>query len=157
MVLARRTMTVPRSLAMLLPALLLLTAACGDDDPTEPGAAPTEEGVYTLQSANGQNLPVTITGTTLGTVVIQNGTMSLTRGTPQSTYVALVRGTAGGAPTSDLVTDDGTYTVAGGTITFTSSSGLTYAAAATTTQLTVAVPGIAIGTTGTLTLVLRKN
>src|SRR5689334_10350877 len=85
-------------------AVLLIGAACGGDS-TPPQIS--EAGTYNLTSVNGQSLPVTITGTTLGTVVIQSATLVLTSGNP-STFSATINGTAAGGASTTLVSAGGT-------------------------------------------------
>jgi hypothetical protein len=110
-------------------------------------------------TVNGQQLPVTITNTSLGTVVIQSATVVLaSAGTP--TYTASITGTAGGGASTTIVSDFGTYVRAGNTITFTSSSApISFAGSVNDSNghITVALPGAAIGSlTTTLQLELAK-
>jgi len=96
--------------------------------------------------------------TALGTVVVQSGTLTLTPGSP-SRYTAVIGGTANGQASPALVGDNGTYTVAGANVSFTSGvlAGLTYVGVVSGNSISVAVPAFVIGTTGTLTLVLQKS
>ncbi|MFL5613409.1 MAG: hypothetical protein ACJ796_07115 [Gemmatimonadaceae bacterium] len=104
---------------------------------------------------NSQSLPVTISNTALGTVVIQSATVELTSA---SKYSANITGTAGGAPASTIVSDNGGYVRSGSTITFTSNIALISFAGTVNDSnghLTVALPGAAIGAAITTTLQLE--
>ena len=152
---ARRPTSGTRVASLLLAALALTGAGCGSDS-TSPTSS--EAGTYTLVSVNGQAKPVTFMNTALGTVVVQSGTLTLTPGSP-SRYTAVIGGTANGQASPALVGDNGTYTVAGANVSFTSGvlAGLTYVGVVSGNSISVAVPAFVIGTTGTLTLVLQKS
>jgi hypothetical protein len=138
--------------------LALVATGCGSDS-TSPNTA--EFGHYTLVSVNGQNLPFTLTGTPLGTVVIQSGSIDLAAGTTasanKSTYLAGVAGTATGI-SRQLLTDNGTYVLTGTSVTFSSSllAGAQYAGTIADNALTLNVPGALVGTTGTLVLKMTR-
>lgn len=134
-------------------AVVLASGACGGGT-TE---TQSEAGSYNLLSVNGQSLPVTMTNTSLGTVVIQSATVVLTPGSP-ATYTASITGRVGGAPASTIVSDAGTYVRSGASVTFTSSNApfpYTGTINSSNGHLTVALPGAAIGATGTATLQLE--
>lgn len=135
-------------------AVLLAIGACGGTTETQ---TQSEAGTYNLLSVNGQSLPVTITNTSLGTVIIQSAVVTLTPGTP-STYTASITGRVGGAPASTIVSDAGTYVRSGASVTFTSGSSpfpYTGTINGSNGHLTVALPGAAIGATGTAILQLE--
>lgn len=141
--------------AATLIVLSTLTNACGGGS-TE-SKTHTEVGTYHLLTVNGQSLPVTITNTALGTVVIQSATVVLTSASA-STYTASITGTAGGAPSTTIVSDAGSYVRSGTTITFTSSSApVSFAGTVNDSNghLTVALPGAAIGAAITTSLQLE--
>ncbi|HKW47089.1 MAG TPA: hypothetical protein VJN70_06575 [Gemmatimonadaceae bacterium] len=134
---------------------LLLVGACGSDSTQ---TQVSEAGTYHLTNVNGQSLPVTITGTTLGTVVIQSASLVLTSGSP-STFTATINGTAGGSATTTLVSAGGTYVRSGSSLTLT-ATGVAIPFTGTIDNngnVVVAVPGQVIGTTGTLQLGLAKS
>lgn len=143
---------------LLLVAFTSFAAACGSNDTTSPT---NEFGHYTLLTVNGQNLPFTLTGTARGTVVIQSASIDLSAATSASSgkpvYLAGVSGTAGGQA-QQLLADNGTYTLTGTSVTFTSSIVPTvqYAGVINGNQLTVTLPGLLFGTTGTIALVLQR-
>ena len=135
-------------------AALVIAAGCGGS--TSPQIS--EAGTYNLTTVNGQSLPVTITGTTRGTVVIQSATLVLTSGNP-STFSATVNGTAGGGATTTLVGASGTYVRSGTSLTFT-ATGAPIPFTGTVDNnchVVVALPGQVIGTTSTLQLGLSKS
>jgi len=146
------------SALMLLVAFTSLAAGCGSDDTTSPT---NEFGHYTLLTVNGQNLPFTLTGTSRGTVVIQSASMDLSAATSASSgkpvYLAGVSGTANGQA-QQLLADNGTYTLTGTSVTFTSAIVPTvqYAGVVNGKQLTLTLPGLLFGTTGTIALVLQR-
>jgi hypothetical protein len=134
---------------------VLIAGACGGDS-TQPQIA--EAGLYNLTSVNGQSLPVTITGTTLGTVVIQSATVGLRPGNP-STFTATITGTAGGSASTTLVSAAGTYVRSGTSLTFTAiGSPIPFTGTVDNNgHVVVALPGQVIGTAGTLQLGLTKS
>jgi hypothetical protein len=131
-------------------------AGCGSDSTT---GTQSEVGTYNIVSVNGQSLPFTITGTLRGTVVISGGSISLARTGTNSQYGAVVTGTAGGVGPQQLIADAGSYSLSGGTITFTSSLGVgvQYVGAVSGNDISIALPGALFGTTGTMTLLVRKS
>ena len=138
-----------------LAAILLASGACGGS--TTDTQTQSEAGTYSLLSVNGQSLPVTINNTSLGTVIIQSASLVLTPGSPSS-YTANITGRVGGAPATTIVSDAGTYVRSGTSVTFTSSAApLPYTGTinGSNGHLTVALPGAAIGATGTATLQLE--
>src|SRR5690348_8079291 len=113
-----------RRIAVLAAGLLAAgVVACGDSSsPTQ-----SEVGHYTQLTVNGQSLPATITGTAQGTVVIQSASVDLvapTSSTAKPTYSATVTGTATatGSTARQLLADNGTYSLVGTAITFTSNT-----------------------------------
>jgi len=151
----RRMTSIRRTLFVL--ALAAFADSCSSNDSTSPGTAAA--GTYTLTTVNGQALPFSLTSSTLNQVVIQSATITLTPGSPSSTYTATVSGTINGSPTTTLITDTGTYTVSGATLSFSSTSFLllTYGGSFTNNTLTVSLPGQALGGSGTLILGLSKS
>ena len=137
--------------------LAVLAAGCSSNDSTSPNTAGA--GTYTLTTVNGQALPFSLTSTTLNQVVIQSATITLTPGNPSSTYTATISGSINGSPTTQLISDTGTYTVTGATLSFSSSSFLllSYGGSFTSNSLTVNLPGQAFGGSGTLVLGLTKS
>src|SRR5689334_20467690 len=142
---------------VLVTALAVLAASCSSDHTTSPGTAVA--GTYSLTTVNGQGLPFTLPSNTLGQVVIQSATITLTPGTPSSTYQATVSGTVNGSPTTQLISDAGTYTLSGASLTFSSTSIplLSYGGSFSNNTLTVNVPGQAFGGSGTIVLGLTKS
>ena len=134
---------------------VLVGGACGGDS-TQPTIS--EAGSYNLTSVNGQSLPFTITGTTLGTVVIQSATVALRPNNPP-TFTATITGTAGGSASTTLVNAAGTYVRSGNALTFTATgSPIPFTGTFDNNgHIVVALPGLAIGTTGTLQLDLTKS
>jgi hypothetical protein len=142
--------------ALAVAAVLATLAACGSDN--KGVTAPTDvSGTYSLVTVNGNALPFTVPNNPSHTIVIQSGTVTL--GTDHS-YTVAGTGTSDGGAAEQVIADDGTYTLSGSTVTFTSSShsSLIYTATATSTTLTEAVPGAFAGSTNTsFTLVLNKT
>ncbi len=107
-----------RALAMIAVAATLVAAACSDG-PNDP--KPTIAGTYVLQSVNGQALPYIVPGetaadefaVTAGSIVLTNaGTFVMSES---------IRFTSAGSSADMTLTGSGTYTAAGGTLTFTVS------------------------------------
>ena len=145
-------MSIRRTLAVA--TLAVLAAGCSSDKSTSPGNAAA--GTYTLTTVNGQPLPFSLTSSTLNQVQIQSATITLT---PSSTYQATVSGSINGSPTTTIISDAGTYSVSGSTLSFSSTSFLllAYGGSFTNNALTVNIPGQALGATGTLVLGLSKS
>ena len=141
---------------LLVTALVVLAASCSSEKSTSPSAV---AGTYTLATVNGQGLPFNLTSTTLGQVVIQSATFTLTPGSPSSTYQATVSGTVHGSPTTTLISDAGTYSVSGTSLTFSSTSIplFSFGGSFSNNSLTVNVPGQAFGGSGTIVLGLTKS
>lgn len=142
---------------LVVATLAVLAAGCSSNDSTAPGSA--EGGTYTLTTVNGQPLPFSLTSATLNQVVIQSASITLTPGSPLSTYQATVSGSINGSPTTTIVSDAGTYTVSGGTLSFSSTTFLllSYAGSFTSNAMTVNLPGQALGASSTLVLGLSKS
>src|SRR5690349_13068340 len=138
---------------MTLTALLVAGACGGSTQPTI-----SEAGSYNLTSVNGQSLPFTITGTTLGTVVIQSATVGLRPNNPP-TFTATITGTAGGSASMTLLNSAGTYARSGNALTFTATgSPIPFTGTFDNNgHIVVALPGLAIGTPGTLQLGFTKS
>jgi hypothetical protein len=142
----------------LLAASVVWSAGLAGTDCSDSNGPSTEFGQYSLVSINGQGLPFTIPNTQRGTVVVQSASVTLAPGTAaDSTYTASVLGTVNGEA-GTVLADVGTYSRSGSTVTFHSTAlqGFVYAGTLGNDQLTITVPGESIGTTGTLTLELRK-
>lgn len=133
--------------------LAALTVSCGSSTDVQDH---TEAGSYVLVSVNGQTPPVTITGTSYGNVVIQGGFVTLTAaGT--DTYTAVIADSASGSASAPFLSDGGTYSRSGSTLTFHSSSEpIAYSGTydQTTGHITVSLPGAVIGVAGTIVLEL---
>lgn len=142
---------------LFVAALAVLAVSCSSNDSTSPNTAGA--GTYTLTTVNGQALPFSLTSTTLNQVVIQSATITLTPGNPSSSYTATISGSINGSPTTQLISDTGTYTVSGATLSFSSSSFLllSYGGSFTSNTLTVNLPAQAFGGSGTLVLGLTKS
>ena len=143
------------ALATALVAFAIGTSSCGSDS-TSPSQ--TVFGTYSLVSVNGQALPVTLSNTSFGTVVIQSATVDLISQSGSSAYSATVTGTENGGASTNIITDAGTFTSSGSTLTFSSSLAppLTYQGTLNGNALTVTIPAAAIGGTGTLVLGLQR-
>jgi hypothetical protein len=141
--------------ALVLAAVVATVAACGSD--SNNGTGPTDvSGTYSLTTINGNALPFTIPNTGEHTTVITSATGTL--GT-DGTYTIVGVGTEDGGDPTTVVGDEGTYTVSGSTVVFTSSAfgGASYSAAATSSTLTATVPGAFAGSSNTsFTLVFEK-
>jgi hypothetical protein len=144
----------------LAPAVLSVAMGCGGGD-TSPGLVDhSEVGSYTLATVNGQAPPVTIAGTSLGTVVIQGTAVTLASGATSNSYTATVTGSVQGAAPAPFISDAGTYVRTGSTITFTSSTApLPYTGSINSSNgnITVALPGIVIGISSALLLEIKKS
>jgi hypothetical protein len=139
-------------------ATVVCAAGLASTDCSDSNGPSTEAGEYTLVSISGVALPITIPNTALGTVVVQSGSATLTPGTTgDSTYTASALGTVNGEA-RPVLADTGTYSRSGSSMTFTSTviSGSVLAGTFVNDQLTITVPGVSIGTTGTFVLELRK-
>ena len=144
----------PRRLAVALLMMLALTAGACSDDPT---GNDREFGAYTLISVNNQNLPFAVT-TTEGNLVVEAANLTLaSAATGNPTYAATVNGTDDGEFRM-LLTDGGTYTRTGTTVTFASLlvPGLTYPGVVSGNTVTITIPGLTIGATGTFALRFQK-
>lgn len=98
---------------------ILALSACGGDS-TSPDPAQAAVGTYALTQVNGKSVPMTYAQDPLFTVEILNGTMTL-RSDLSYTQVINSRTTyTDGTPTrTQTYTENGTFAVSGGTITFT--------------------------------------
>jgi len=130
-------------------------SGCGDSTAPDQG----EFGHYTLVTVNGQALPYTMTNTALGTVVIQNASLDLTSRTPAPAYSAVVNGTVSGQGPLKILSDSGTYARTGGTLTFSSKAvtGLSYPGSLNGNTLSLSIPGLAVGTIGTIVLTMQRS
>jgi hypothetical protein len=145
---------------ILVGTVLTILAVGGCGDSTSP--VNSEFGHYTLATVNGQSLPFTMTGTVRGTIVVQNATIDLSAGTTASggkpQYLAGITGTANAAGPQQILTDNGTYALTGATLTFSSNlaPGVQYVGALNNNELTLTLPGVLFGTSGTFVLLLRR-
>ena len=151
-----RSLWIHRTRSLAAAALILGGAAgCSDDDPV---GVIREFGTYSLVRMNNQPLPYTIT-TSEGTMIVQGASLALAQtSTGTLTYSATVNGTRDGVQ-GVLLSDAGTYTVSGSSLTFASSTvaGLVYPGARSGNTVTVSVPGVAVGASGTITLAFEKQ
>lgn len=143
------------ALAMGLVAFTIGSTSCGSDS-TSPSE--TVFGTYSLVTVNGQPLPFTLSGTELGTVVIQSATVDLISQSGSAAYSATVIGTENGGASTNIITDAGTFTSSGSTLTFSSSLAppLAYQGTLNGNVLTVTIPAAAVGGTGTIVLGLQR-
>jgi hypothetical protein len=133
--------------ALVLAAVVATAAACGSD--SNNGTGPKDvSGTYSLTTVDGNTLPFTIPNTPEHTIVVTSATATLGS---DHTYTIAGMGTEDGSDPGTVIADEGTYTVSGSTVTFTSStfSGASYTAVARTGTLTVTVPGAVAGSTNT--------
>jgi hypothetical protein len=134
-------------------AVTSTSLGCGGGGPTE---TDSEAGRYVLQSVNGASLPATFPGTPLGTIVVDSGSVTLVAGGAR-TYTAEVFTTVDGQ--GGIGSDAGTYARTENVVTFTSTANppLSYDGTLTGDELSIRLPGAAIGVPGiTVTLVGRK-
>jgi hypothetical protein len=139
-------------------AAVALLAACGSDS-TGPRNA-NVAGTYTLNTVNGASLPYTVPNTGDNVEIVQAATITLNG---DSTYAVNATGTLNGSA-GTLVTDAGSYSVAGTQVTFTSTAipGAHYTAVAsgtgTSTTLTTMIAGAFVGSSDlSFTLVLNRT
>jgi hypothetical protein len=128
------------------------TVSCGSATDVQDHS---EVGSYGLVTVNGQTLPVTITGTSAGTVVAQGGDLELSPTTIGS-YTATVTGTVNGSASVPFLSDVGTYTRSGSTLTFHSSvAPISYSGTFNAGRITVSLPGAVLGLSGNVVLGLE--
>lgn len=143
-------------LALALAATLASVAACGSDN--NGGTGPIDvAGSYQLTTVNGSTLPYTIPNTPEHTIIITGATGTL--GADHS-YTISATGTEDGGNPGEVVADNGTYSVSGSTVTFTSTpfGGASFIAVATSGTLTATVPGAFAGSSSaSFTLVFEKT
>jgi hypothetical protein len=136
----------------------VFAAGCGGD--SDSTTAPTNEfGHYTLLTVNGQALPYSIPQTASGSVVIQTAGVDLSAGSSKPQYTAGVVGLVNGQGPTQIVADQGGYTLTGTTVTFTSAiaAGVSYVGTISGAAMTMTLPGALFGTSGTLVLSLKKG
>ena len=154
-VLSSRSRVVRPVAALVLAAVVATVAACGSD--SNNGTGPMDvSGTYSLATVDGNALPFTIPNTPEHTIVITSATATL--GADHSYTIAGV-GTEDGSDPGTVIADEGTYSVSGSTVVFSSStfSPASYSAAATSSTLTATVPGAFAGSTNaSFTLVFEK-
>jgi hypothetical protein len=131
-------------MAAMTAAAIAMLAACGSDS-TGPSTA-NVAGTYTLTAVNGSSLPYTVPHTGENTGIVQDATITLGA---DSTYLVTADGTLNGFEGA-LFTDEGTYSVSGSQVTFTSAAilGEQYTAhvtGATTQTLTATIAGAVVG------------
>ena len=126
------------------------------DDPASAGG--TETGAYLLAQVNSQDLPFSLT-TNQGAVVMEAGSLTLPAApSAGATYAAVLSGTVNGEYLT-LFDDFGTYTRSGSRITFQSTlvpGALLYHGTLRGNFITVTIPGLVVGTTGTFDLRFQK-
>ena len=131
--------------------LAAFTVSCGSStDLTDH----SEAGSYGLMTVNGQSLPVTMTSTSLGTVVVESGSLQLSAsGFPS--YTATISGSVNGGASSPFLTDAGRYDRSGSALTFHSTAApFSYSGTYdhNTGAITVTLPGAALGVSGNVVL-----
>ena len=133
-------------LALALGATLATLAACGSD--TTNGTGPMDvSGSYHLTAIDGSSLPDTVPGTGDNVIVVSGAAATLNA---DNSYTVSGSVTENGSD-SQLLTDEGTYSVSGSTVVFVSStfSGASYSGVATSSAITATVPGLIVGSSHT--------
>ncbi len=136
-----------RKFLPLLLTLFLPLSACGDDG-TGPGEQRVD-GTYNLIQLNGQAVHVTIQQSTSGRVEVNGGTLVLRPDFSYQETIGFRIIPATGAPITDNVIENGTYTVVGSSITFTipASAGdpsFSYTGAVSGNTVTYTLEGLAV-------------
>jgi hypothetical protein len=123
-------------LAFAASTSIAMATACGSDLPTSPTNVP---GTYILRTIDGLSLPVTVPNPRNHLIVINAVTAVLNA---NDTYGMAGTGTEDGNASTEL-TDEGTYSLTGSKLRFTSTmlNGATYSATAKTDTVTVTLPG----------------
>ncbi|MEP7085862.1 MAG: hypothetical protein ABI884_00895 [Gemmatimonadota bacterium] len=120
----------------MIGASLSFASACGSDTPTGPKDVP---GTYLLRTVDESPLPFSVPEGREHVIVVNSVTATLNA---NGTYAVAGTGTEDGNA-STVINDAGTYTQAGATLHFTSTTlgGATYSASAKTDSFTVTLPG----------------
>ena len=142
--------------ALAASVIIAFTASCGSSSAPQDHS---EAGSYTLETVNGQVPPVTISGTSLGILVVQGGLLQLTA-PGADTYTAVIGGSASGSTPGPFLSDGGTYMRSGTTLTFHSSSEpISYSGTydSTTGHVTISLPGAAVGLSGVIVLEFARG
>ena len=123
--------------------LLVVTAACGSDAPSEPTPA-SLAGTWRLQTVNGSGLPFVVAQ--LGTDKVELTSDVLTVAASGSfTQMTQIRVTQSGQVSTESVPDAGSYTLNGTAVSFTfDSDGSTGTGSLSGNALTVAASGFAL-------------
>jgi hypothetical protein len=151
-------LTALASAALLVATTLTALGACGGGDKSNGPVSIT--GTYTLRSAAGKIVPATIldemvTDPTSGqpvrhTAVLNDGTLTLSQGNSYSVLVHATE-TLGTQSQTAPISDNGTYTQSGSTLTFTSATPGQPVVTATLNNTTItASQDIGLGTPTTL-------
>lgn len=133
-------------LALALGAALATLAACGSDATN--GTGPMDvSGSYNLATVDGSSLPYTVPGTGDNVIVVSGAAATLNA---DNSYTVSGSVTENGSD-SQLLTDAGTYSVSGSSVTFVSSTfgGASYSGVATSSTITATVPGLIVGSSHT--------
>ena len=99
--------------------LTAFVAGCGDDDddPVSPAAGIT--GTYALETVNDEDVPVVVVTNGADTGEITAGSLTLNNNLSFTSSLS-IRTTIGGQATDETLTESGTFTRSGNTITLTS-------------------------------------
>ena len=121
--------------------LLPLALACGGDLTTEP-AQVSVAGTWELQSVNGSALPFVVAQTPSSKVEVMGDVITaLSSGT--WTEILEVRSTQNGQSTTQSVTDAGSFTMNGTSVTFVASDGSSGSGFVTGNTFTLSMDGFA--------------
>jgi hypothetical protein len=128
----------PLVLALMVAAL----AACGSDS-SGPGEDADVSGQYNLVAVNGRTLPDTIPNSA-HVLAVASATVLFS---DNGSYESSVRGTADDADEEEVAADNGTFTVAGNTVTLRSAVFFRsyQASVASNGEVTATVPGVLVG------------
>lgn len=107
-------MKITRLLATLA---LVALASCSGDGPT--GTETRIDGTYTLRQANGAAVPTTVAQNEFGRLEITSGTMVLRQDRSYTETLQLRVVYTDGTSETDAAIENGSYEVAGSTVTFT--------------------------------------
>ncbi|HEV7704958.1 MAG TPA: hypothetical protein VGO46_11735 [Gemmatimonadaceae bacterium] len=138
----------------VLASMFAALAACGSDS-SGPGQDADVSGQYDLVTVDGHTLPYTIPNTEHVLVVASASVLFSDNGT----YEASVRGTDDDSEEEEVAADNGTFTVAGNTVTLHSAVFFSsyQASVASNGEVTATVPGLLVGSSNaTLALKFAK-
>jgi hypothetical protein len=113
-----------RYATVLAAAVVLPLSACGDDDPTEP--AVEVSGSYTLETINGNELPVTVERAGTDSLEVMEGSVTFNDANGTFADSILYRLTLDGEVTLEDDVLTGTYTQTGTSLTLSTSGGGQY-------------------------------